>query len=553
VDEKALLQNVKLFLSIYKESQQSADLDALQVRRLHKLAVEEFKKALQPFGFYAINIESTLEENKSNIRSEWTAKYNVSLGQPIPILNSDVTITGEGSQNNALREFVYRFPLKPGAVLVHKQYEAFKIELIKYTQKIGYLNAKFMENKININLEKYIADIIIRFDTGPRYHFGKIKFLQIGDPLNETLLYRYIAFKEGSTYDASALLELQSSLSNSEYFSRIEVNPLIDEADNLAVPLEIRLTMRKKRSYHFGIGYGTNSGARASIEHQRRLNRNGHIITLRGKTSERINRVDVLYSIPLKKPASEHLALSTYYLSQTTESRESKATAVDIRRITGLKSWQQSIALTFERESYEIANESGSSNLIMPNVEWTRNKFNNRLYPTFGTRFTAEIWTANKIWYSDVNFSQIKLSAKYIIPFFNKNRFIFKAIGGGTYIKHITSLPASRRFYAGGDQSIRGYGYEELGPTDSQGNIIGGKYLAVAGIEYENQIFQNWGVAIFSDGGYSFNQFSDNIYRSVGIGLRWRSKIGPIRLDFGWPLDKKVDYPRLHFIIGFDL
>jgi translocation and assembly module TamA len=261
----------------------------------------------------------------------------------------------------------------------------------------------------------------------------------------------------------------------------------------------------------------------------------------------------MLYSMPLKNPATEQLTMSSHYVEQRTESRKTNAGGLDLRRITGYKSWRQAIAISYEREGYEVADESGSSQLLMPNVDWLHNKFNNRLFPTRGFRFTGEIWLSNKIWYSDVNFIQLQLTGKSILPIFSNGRIIIKAQGGATLINEIGSLPASKRFYAGGDQTIRGYGYEELGPKNEQGQTIGGKYLAVAGIEYEHRIFKDWGLAIFFDLGNSFTNVQEKIYRGVGIGGRWRSKVGPIRLDFAWPLDKTVEYPRLHLTIGLDL
>lgn len=544
-----LKKNVQAYLSIYKESQSTIGLHSVRIQQLHKQAESEIKNSLQPFGYYAVSVTKKLVQDENS----WVAQYEIELGEQIRIQQVDFNIIGEGKNSPSILDMLKGIPLRVGSVLDHSMYEDEKQRLLKVALTEGYLHAKYTVHEIKVDLEKYHASIKLEFNTGPRYLFGTVRFVQFGEQLDEQFLERYLPFKTGMPYSTAKLLELQSSLSDSDQFSRIEINQLFNESSKLTIPLDINVTPRKPRRYRFGLGYGTDSGARASVEHQRRVSPKGHILTLKTKISERINRVDMQYTMPLKKPASEQLAMNTHYVEQVTESRKSYAAALDLRHITGRKKWRQAIAITYEWEEYRVANESGSSNLLMPNFELLRNSFNNRLYPTKGNRLTAEVWVSNDLWFSDADFLQLKLTGKWIFPFLKNGRFISKLHAGGTLVEDIDHLPASKRFYTGGDQSIRGYGYEELGPTDANGNTIGGKYLGVAGIEYEHRILNNWGLAIFFDAGNSFINFKEPIYRGAGVGGRWRSAVGPIRLDFAWPLDKDVEYPHLHLVIGLDL
>ena len=342
-------------------------------------------------------------------------------------------------------------------------------------------------------------------------------------------------------------------LSDSDLFSRIEIDQLFEEIQTLNVPLEIRVTPRKPKKYRFGLGYGSDSGARASAEHQRRVSPKGHILTSKVKLSQRINRIDMQYMMPLKDPAKDQFTMNTHYLRQVTESRKTYAGAMDFRVIYSWKKWRQAIALTYEREDYEVADQSGSSQLIMPNIDWIKSAFNHRIYPTRANRYTIEVWASHTSWLSDVNFLQLRLSGKWIAPLSKNGRLITRFNAAATAVKRINELPASKRFFTGGDQSIRGYAYEELGPHDDRGETVGGKYLAVASVEYEHRIFDDWGIGFFYDAGNSFNTLKETIYRGYGVGIRWRSIVGPVRLDLGWPVNKDVDYPRLHLIIGLDL
>jgi translocation and assembly module TamA len=125
--------------------------------------------------------------------------------------------------------------------------------------------------------------------------------------------------------------------------------------------------------------------------------------------------------------------------------------------------------------------------------------------------------------------------------------------GGHTSVKDFDNLPATLRFYAGGDQSVRGYAYNSLGPLDSLGSVAGGKYLLVGSIEYEHRLFEKWSAATFYDVGNAYNSSSEDFKEGAGVGLRWRSPIGPLRVDVSWALSLEEHPWRFHLVVGPDL
>jgi translocation and assembly module TamA len=113
-------------------------------------------------------------------------------------------------------------------------------------------------------------------------------------------------------------------------------------------------------------------------------------------------------------------------------------------------------------------------------------------------------------------------------------------------------LPPSIRFFAGGDRSVRGYDYRTLGPLNEEGDVIGGKNLLIGSLEYEHRILEKWSLATFYDTGNAFNDFSEPLKKGAGVGVRWHSPVGLIRIDVAAALEK--DYPlRLHVTVGPDL
>jgi translocation and assembly module TamA len=129
---------------------------------------------------------------------------------------------------------------------------------------------------------------------------------------------------------------------------------------------------------------------------------------------------------------------------------------------------------------------------------------------------------------------------------------LYRAQIGTTASSDFNELPTTYRFFAGGDQSIRGFDYESISPINDDGDLVGGKHQAIGSIEFEHQIASQWAVAAFTDFGDAFSEELDFKY-SVGAGVRWFSPIGPIRVDLGVPINEDTKDFRLHVTIGPDL
>jgi translocation and assembly module TamA len=138
-------------------------------------------------------------------------------------------------------------------------------------------------------------------------------------------------------------------------------------------------------------------------------------------------------------------------------------------------------------------------------------------------------------------------------PLGSKGRIIGRGQLGYTNVDDFSRLPASERFFAGGDQSVRGYDYQKLAPVDSSGEVVGGQYLAVGSIELDYLFVGNFGAAVFVDAGNADDTFLPQAKLGAGIGFRWRSPVGMLRVDLAHPFDDPDNNYRLHISIGPDL
>jgi translocation and assembly module TamA len=169
---------------------------------------------------------------------------------------------------------------------------------------------------------------------------------------------------------------------------------------------------------------------------------------------------------------------------------------------------------------------------------------------------------AKKDLLSDTDFFQLRADAKWIHALGERQRLILRGTAGTSWVGDFDALPPDLRFFAGGDRSIRGYGYQAIGPRREVVNrngeikqqVVGGEQLLVGSAEIEHYFKPKWGVAAFVDAGDAFSDTDFKLKVGAGVGLRWRSPLGMVRVDVGVPLrDRHANGVQLHLVIGPDL
>jgi translocation and assembly module TamA len=186
-------------------------------------------------------------------------------------------------------------------------------------------------------------------------------------------------------------------------------------------------------------------------------------------------------------------------------------------------------------------------------VSYSYLKSDNRIDPHNGYRLQFESKVAKEGLGSDNNLLYGTALVKGLTTVFDKHRLLGRVQVGGSATNGYKSIPPSLRFFAGGDQSVRGYDYQSLSPENNEGDRIGGRYMVSASAEYQYSVAEKWRVATFVDQGNSFNTLElPNLKTGVGIGVRWVSPVGPIRLDLAHALDDDGGI-RLHFSMGPEL
>ena len=548
-----LRRNVIASLSL-EDARDDKDLNEERIRRLHAKAEEEIATALQPFGFYRPDVQSTLTQEKDT----WVAHYDVDPGPPLRVTNLDVRVEGAGTDDSWFQKDVREFPLKQGETLHHPEYEAGKQRFVDDAAKNGYLDADFQTSEIRVDLDAYTADVVVHFTTGSRYRFGPVTFNQ--DFLDPDLLRGYVTFKQGEILDVDELLQMQNALSDSPYFERVEVLPRRDLAQGVEVPIEVNLTPSKHQRWSAGAGYGTDTGPRGTVALElRRINRHGHRGNVEVRGSQIEKSLQAQYQIPGAYPRTDVLTFSLGYSDLRTDTSESQSSLVGVGLTQARGDWREALALNLRREDFVVGLDKGRSDLLIPQATWTRVRADDRISATHGDRVEFTLRGADESLVSNASFLQASAQGKLIQSFAGRFRFITRLQVGHTETDQLRELPPTIRFFAGGDQSVRGYGYQQLGPLDEAGNVIGGEDLLTGSVELEYRFLEKWlflekwGAAVFYDAGNAMRSFSGSLEEGAGVGLRWVSPIGPIRADAAWALTEPGTPVRFHLTVGPDL
>ena len=542
--EPAMQENIHAWITLANES---CDLPGWRERTLLRNARRDAERAMQALGYY----ESTVNIRLDRHNDCWALRVDLEPGEPVLIDNLRISISGDAERDPAFIELLDAPPIRAGDIARHDGYERLKNTLVRLASERGYFESRLTTSRFELDPANRRANIVLTLESGPRYHFGHVAFEQ--DILRDSLIQRFVTFAEGDPFDNRKLLALRQSLSSSGYFNEIRIQTEPDN-ETLAVPISVTATPRPKYVWLAGIGFATDTGPRLRLGMEnRRANRRGHRYNVESEASPVRRGVSFNYEIPLADPNRERINLSTGFVREETDTSISRRSRVGIAHLRELDSgWVATRSLDFERESFEVADQRDVTDLLMPGFELSRTRADHPIFPQRGWRLSGKIRGAEESLGSTVSLAQFRGRAKVIFPV-PGGRLLSRLEIGATAADQLVDLPSSVRFFAGGDNSVRGYGYQRLGPENEDGDVIGGRHMMVGSVEYDIPFLNSWSWALFMDGGNAYDRLVDfEPAYGVGTGIRWRSPIGPIRLDLARPSDGR-DNVRVHISMGTDL
>lgn len=526
------------------------EASASQINRLFARAPDQIRQALEPYGYYHVHVEADLKQGPQP--GEYRAVFHVERGEPVIVREVHVDV-GDAASLPAVKAALNAFRPAVGDRLNDGQYEESRSNIAAALQASGFFDARLLRHRVEVSLAANSADVDLAWDPGQRHRFGDVHFTKT--QFDDEFLARYIPWKPDAYYNSEDLLTFQQRLVDADYFSAVSIQPVPGKTHDERVPIEALLIPAKRTIYRAAayVSTDTGPGGRLGIE-RRWLNRRGHKIGADLEYSQRLEEYSTYYRIPRPGERNRNYSFAGGYRDEQTDSSRSRSLRLAASEV--LDNWHdytRTLGLQYLNGDFEIADERHDTRLLFAEAMLTRRRVDNILFPLHGLSVTYDARFAAKNVLSDTGFVQVSAAAKWIQPALHDSRVIMRATLGAMTVEDFDALPPELRFFAGGDRSIRGFDYQQIGATNSSGGVIGGKFLTVASVEYEHYFLPHWGAAIFVDGGDAYlSDFKLNV--GAGIGLRWRSPVGIVRVDVATPvvtdLEKRI---RLHIVIGPDL
>lgn len=548
--------NIRAFLSLTRYADRD-DVTPETMSRLQRRIVAETRAALEPLGYYEPEVKYEAAQDGGN----WRVTLHVTPGRPVRLSDVSVNVIGPGANERAIREVIEAEELKPGLRLNHGTYELVKGTLLRAAKNDGYLDARLTKNELVIDRVERRATATIEVDTGKRYSYGEIKIAQ--DVIDDDSMRRLLRMQQGDPYTLDSLLRTQYTLDDSQYFSGVNIETGTVDRGALTVPVTISAEPNRRHRFATSLGYGTDTEARGKFTwDNRRVNRDGHRLKVELLGSSIIKELSARYVIPVMDVALEKIEFTGDLVEEEIGDTESRRNEVGAGLTQALGRWQRVLFVRLSNETTtEGTGDRNTAFYVFPGISYST-------LPSYITggkprpyRLYFELRGSPTTLGSDASFVQFRFQGERIFDFAKRWHLDLRAELGATRLEsnredQILDLPASQRFFAGGDRSVRGFELNELSPkeidpADGKEKSVGGKHLATGTIEVTRDLPRNFGIATFFDIGNAFNDFKDPQFEySAGLGVRYNIAVASFGVDVAQPLSESGRGPRFHLYIS---
>lgn len=525
-------------------------------------AQNEAREALEPFGYYSPQIKvDAARPGGENERI--TVVIDVDKGEPVRVRHSDLSIEGAGGNDRYLKEDLAAFHPQVGDIFDHTTYETSKTQIVRRLADRGYFDADFVQRRVEITRAERAADIDLTWASGIRYDMGPTTFHQT--KFRPGLLDKLVYWEEGSYFHQGKLDRLRESLVGLDYFNNVDIQAKPENAVDGRVPIDVNLTLAKRDVYTTGISYGTESGAGVRFGLDRRyVNSRGHKLSTQLDYAQKRKNFITQYRIPAFKWLDGWYTIAAQLYDEQTDYIDTRLVKFSAARSGQVNDHLRAVAslnTVRERWAYTVADDGGGAlaplvyryaTFTYPELSADYVDVDQRSFPRRGIAGSASLRGGIEGAGSDANFSQLHAQARWFKGIGDSDRLILRGEVGHTFTDALNDMPPSLRYYAGGDNSIRGYQYREVGPqveTDKGKFSVGAKNVVTASAEYEHYFNASWGAAAFVDSGSAFDGKEADWRTGVGVGVRWKSPVGAVRIDIA----RGLDDPDSSFTIGLGI
>ena len=563
-----------------KRFRHQPDLQRRELTRLLGATDANVRELIGTLGYFSPTVTVELTDTPEE-EAPRKVVVKVDPGPPTIIEKSEVRFTGVNASDelgtSQRLQIEETWPLQAGEQFSQSAWSSAKSGGLKELQKRRYPLARIDTSLADVDADTNKAQVSVSYAPGPAYTFGPLQIdgAERYDPVRTARIAR---LPEGQEYDLQSMLDAQQRLVSSGYYDSVFLS-LADSPQQAATeaerdeqrknqgaaitsPVIAKVREAKLQKWVFGVGLSTDTGPRLSIDHT--YNKVPGL-NWRAVSKLQLDRKNPLISTQLVGLPEENLwrwfasgklerAPAGDFYTNSAQMRFGRSKAED--RI------ERNMYLQYDYAKTQGAGAPPGASSLLANYGWTARYFDNNLLPTSGFGLALEAGAGTTLTPQRSPFGRLTGRWLSLIPLGERDeetrrhsRLQLKAGVGAVMAKKDVDLPTTIMFLTGGDNTVRGYGYQSIGARTDNGRVIAGRYLAMGSVEWQRPITikgntQDFEHAVFIDAG-TVGDDINRLYTRVGFGtgIRWKSPVGPIQADLAWGAQEQQ--LRLHLRLGF--
>lgn len=483
-----------------------------------------------------------------------TIHIRVDAGARTHVKAVDVAFTGAIATDDPQRLETLRgnWGLPVGEPFRQERWAKAKEDTLFALQSEKFYAARMTRSEARIDPEAQEAALEAAYESGPVYTLGPLEVSGLRR-YPEQIIHNVNPLNVGEPYSVNRLLELQRSIQNQPYFSNVMVDLGDDPSNPDLAPVKVRVREYPAHRVNAGVGYATDTGAQVEGRYSYfNLFNRAWVLDSQIRIEQRRQYAFGEIAMPPDNKTYRHSVYASIDRTDL-EGVDLRSARIGVKRARTRERYDTAIALDFYHD--DLRPETGTrqvSKALVPSYSWTRRDVDDPLFPRRGNIINAQVGAAVAPLLTDQTFGRVYGRIRQYIPVGSRDLVIARAELGAIITSGSSrNVPASLRFRAGGTDSIRGYGYQSIGLRDGA-SVLPTKFLATGGLEYQYWFRHEWGTAAFYDVGTATNNWPDRkLYHGVGVGVRWRSPVGPVNLDLAYGVQDRRIRPHISLGVAF--
>lgn len=561
---------VRDYLTLHLEIQRYRELDdlgATEISRLMVAAEANARELLGTLGYFTPTLTLELNETPESTKAPREIVITVAPGEPTKVSNVQISYAGaiaDDTAAEAQRDSIRTgWALRAGLPFTQQAWDDAKTTALRSLTAKRFPTGNIEVSRAEVDADRSEARLNVTYQSGPAYKFGPLMLRGIEryDPDGARRIAR---LPTGTDYDQQKLLDAQQRLASSGYYDSVFLTLDTESGNPLAAPVIAQLREAPLQKVVMGAGFTTDNGPRLSIDHI-----HNQIPLLGWRAVSRLSVDNDVKSLGTEWNAIPNDKGWRWFSGAELKREESGSYIVDSGRLRGGRNKSsdhidRSYFLQYDYAQNRGINAPPSASAVTANWGWTGRYFDDNAAPTRGYALALELAAGYTLTGEQTPFTRTYARWLGVMPIgaaedtetrARRSRLQLRLEAGAVSAKDSAQIPSTLMFLTGGDTTVRGYSYKQIGTVRADGQTVAGRYLGVASVEWQRPFVYNnklteWESVVFVDAGAVADKPGELKPKvGVGVGARWRSPVGPVQADLAYGVDTKKF--RLHFRLGF--